>query len=89
MSSTGDELEVDLAKGTVHNLTNGKTLAFVPYPDFILEIIEAGGLYKQLDGTSKIGCLFVRLRRAQSGGRIRLMEYIVMRLKRQDLRKGE
>jgi 3-isopropylmalate/(R)-2-methylmalate dehydratase small subunit len=45
---TGDELEVDLAKGTISNLTNGKTLTFVPYPDFLIKIIEAGGLYKQL-----------------------------------------
>ena len=52
---TGDELEVDLAKGTVRNLTNGKTLTFIPYPDFILEIIEAGGLYKQLTAQVKSG----------------------------------
>ena len=47
-TNTGDELEVDLNKGVVRNLTNGKTFAFAPYPDFILEIIEAGGLYQQL-----------------------------------------
>jgi len=45
---TGDELEMDLAKGTVTDVTNGKTFSFVPYPDFILKIIEAGGVYKQL-----------------------------------------
>ena len=54
-TSTGDELEVDLAKGTVHNLTNGRTLVFVPYPDFLIEIIEAGGLYKQLATQVKSG----------------------------------
>ena len=54
-TSTGDELEVDLAKGTIHNLTNGRTLAFVPYPDFLIEIIEAGGLYKQLATQVKSG----------------------------------
>jgi 3-isopropylmalate/(R)-2-methylmalate dehydratase small subunit len=46
--STGDELEIDLAKGTVTDITNGKVFSFVPYPDFILKIIEAGGIYKQL-----------------------------------------
>jgi 3-isopropylmalate/(R)-2-methylmalate dehydratase small subunit len=46
--STGDELEIDLAQGTVTDITNGKTFSFVPYPDFILKIIEAGGIYKQL-----------------------------------------
>jgi 3-isopropylmalate/(R)-2-methylmalate dehydratase small subunit len=47
-TKTGDELEIDLAKGVVRNLTNGRTLPFVPYPDFILEILDAGGLYQQL-----------------------------------------
>jgi len=47
-TSRGDELEVDLARGSVKNLTNGETFSFVPYPDFILKIIEAGGLYQKL-----------------------------------------
>jgi len=46
--SQGDELEVNLKAGTVKNLTTGKTMKFVPYPDFLLEIIEAGGLYPLL-----------------------------------------
>jgi 3-isopropylmalate/(R)-2-methylmalate dehydratase small subunit len=46
--SQGDELEVDLKAGTVQNLTTGTTLTFSPYPDFLLEIIEAGGLYPLL-----------------------------------------
>jgi 3-isopropylmalate/(R)-2-methylmalate dehydratase small subunit len=46
--SQGDELEVDLRAGTVKNLTTGKTMKFAPYPDFLLEIIEAGGLYPLL-----------------------------------------
>ncbi len=54
-TSTGDELEVDLTGGVVRNLTKGNTLIFVPYPDFILEIIEAGGLYKQLKAQVKSG----------------------------------
>jgi len=47
-TNTGDELEVDLAKGVVRNLTSGKAFTFVPYPDFILEVLDAGGLYQQL-----------------------------------------
>jgi 3-isopropylmalate/(R)-2-methylmalate dehydratase small subunit len=47
-TKTGDELEVALIKGTVRNLTTGKTLPFAPYPDFILEILKSGGLYPQL-----------------------------------------
>jgi 3-isopropylmalate/(R)-2-methylmalate dehydratase small subunit len=45
---TSDELEVDLEKGRATNLSTGKSFSFVPYPDFLLEIINAGGLYKQL-----------------------------------------
>jgi 3-isopropylmalate/(R)-2-methylmalate dehydratase small subunit len=54
-TNTGDEIEVDLATGVVRNLTNGKTLTFIPYPDFILEILEAGGLYQQLTSQVKAG----------------------------------
>lgn len=52
---TGDELEVDLGRGIVRNVTNGKAFSFVAYPDFIIEIIEAGGLYKQLTAQIKSG----------------------------------
>lgn len=44
----GDELEVDLKAGTIRNLARGETMKFTPYPDFLLEIIEAGGLYPLL-----------------------------------------
>jgi 3-isopropylmalate/(R)-2-methylmalate dehydratase small subunit len=44
----GDELEVDLQAGMLQNLTTGETLKFDAYPDFLLEIIEAGGLYPLL-----------------------------------------
>jgi 3-isopropylmalate/(R)-2-methylmalate dehydratase small subunit len=40
----GDELAVDLEAGTVKNLTNKKTLKFTPLPDFLLEIMAAGGI---------------------------------------------
>jgi 3-isopropylmalate/(R)-2-methylmalate dehydratase small subunit len=54
-TSSGDELEVDLAGGSVKNLSNGETFSFVPYPDFILDIIEAGGLYQRLAAQVKKG----------------------------------
>jgi 3-isopropylmalate/(R)-2-methylmalate dehydratase small subunit len=44
----GDELEVNLKAGTIQNLTTGETMRFPPYPDFLLEIIDAGGLYPLL-----------------------------------------
>jgi 3-isopropylmalate/(R)-2-methylmalate dehydratase small subunit len=41
----GDRLEVDLGAGIIKNLTSVEELPFPAYPDFILEIIDAGGLY--------------------------------------------
>jgi len=40
----GDELEVDLAKGTVRNLTNGNQLSFGKIPEVMLHILDEGGL---------------------------------------------
>jgi 3-isopropylmalate/(R)-2-methylmalate dehydratase small subunit len=40
---TGDTVEVNLDKGTI--IVNGtKTLSFVPVPEFMMEILAAGGL---------------------------------------------
>ena len=39
-----DELEVDLEKGQIKNLSNGKTFTAEPYPEFMSELIGAGGL---------------------------------------------
>jgi len=52
---TGDELEVDLVRGVVLNLSNDKTFNFEPYPEFIIEFIEAGGLYRHLESQVKAG----------------------------------
>jgi 3-isopropylmalate/(R)-2-methylmalate dehydratase small subunit len=40
----GDILEVDLSKGKIKNVTNGKTFTAKPYPDFMSGLIAAGGL---------------------------------------------
>ncbi len=40
----GDVLEVDLAKGEIKSLTKNKTFTASPYPDFMTEIIDSGGL---------------------------------------------
>jgi 3-isopropylmalate/(R)-2-methylmalate dehydratase small subunit len=39
-----DELAVDLGTGEISNLTQGKTFHAKPYPDFMMGIIEKGGL---------------------------------------------
>jgi len=40
----GDEIEVDLSGGTVLNRRSGKLFKVSQYPDFMLKIVEAGGL---------------------------------------------
>jgi 3-isopropylmalate/(R)-2-methylmalate dehydratase small subunit len=43
-TKAGDILEIDLAKGKIKNVTNGKTFTAAPYPAFMNELISAGGL---------------------------------------------
>ena len=43
-TKAGDILEVDLSNGRIKNLTNGMDLVAKPYPDFMAELIAAGGL---------------------------------------------
>ena len=43
-SEAGDELEVDLEAGTIRNLTKGSEFKAKPYPEFMLELMRAGGL---------------------------------------------
>ena len=40
----GDVLEVELPTGKIKNVTNGMTFTAKPYPDFMAELISAGGL---------------------------------------------
>jgi len=41
---TGDRIRVDVANGTVTNLTSGKSLQGSPAPQFLLDMLRAGGL---------------------------------------------
>jgi 3-isopropylmalate/(R)-2-methylmalate dehydratase small subunit len=52
----GDELEVDLKKGTVYDKTNGKKLTFTKLPKVMLNILDKGGLvpYIQKYGDFKL-----------------------------------
>jgi 3-isopropylmalate/(R)-2-methylmalate dehydratase small subunit len=43
-TKAGDTLEVDLSTGKIVNLTNGKVFTARPYPEFMSELINAGGL---------------------------------------------
>jgi 3-isopropylmalate/(R)-2-methylmalate dehydratase small subunit len=43
-TKNGDTLEVDLATGKIVNLSSGQVFTAKPYPDFMSELIKAGGL---------------------------------------------
>jgi len=46
--SEGDEIEVELATGTIINKTTGKTFKAQAFPEFMQGIIDAGGLVNYL-----------------------------------------
>jgi len=43
-AEAGDRLRVDIANGTVMNLISGNSLKGSPAPEFLLEMLRAGGL---------------------------------------------
>jgi len=43
-TKAGDILEVDLSSGKIKNLASGTEFRAKPYPDFMAELISAGGL---------------------------------------------
>ena len=43
-SESGDILEVELATGEINNVTKNMSFQAKPYPEFMLELISAGGL---------------------------------------------
>ena len=44
----GDELDIDFDTGVITNVTKGRTYKAEPFPDFIKEIISAGGLLNSI-----------------------------------------
>ena len=54
--SDGDELQIDLAAGTIKDITNGAELTFGKIPDIMLAILDEGGLitYIQKHGDIKL-----------------------------------
>ena len=46
----GDEVEVDFDTGLIRNLTSGKTYQAQPFPPFIQNIIQQGGLLNSIAG---------------------------------------
>ena len=46
--AAGDEVEVDFDTGVITNVTKNETYQAEPFPEFIKEIIAAGGLLKSI-----------------------------------------
>ncbi len=46
--ASGDEVSVDFATGVITDVTQGKTWQAAPFPEFISNIIQSGGLLKSL-----------------------------------------
>ncbi len=44
----GDKVSIDFAKGELTNHTKGITTVFAPFPEFLQNIVAAGGLLKSL-----------------------------------------
>jgi 3-isopropylmalate/(R)-2-methylmalate dehydratase small subunit len=55
--AAGDRLRLDLAAGTIENVTRGTTVACRPYPPIMLAILRDGGLVAHLKkhGTYRLG----------------------------------
>lgn len=51
----GDELEVNLSDGTIRNVTRGTETKGTVLPDFLLDIMTAGGLLNKLAAEQKEG----------------------------------
>ena len=46
--SAGDELEVDIKKGVVKNITQNTEITFSPLPDVMIKLLNDGGLIEHL-----------------------------------------
>ncbi len=47
---TGDEIEVDMAKSVIRKISSGEEQPFQKLPDFMLEILNKGGLIPYVQG---------------------------------------
>ena len=50
---TGDRVRVDIRGGVIENLSSGKSLRGTPPPEFLLEMVQAGGLIPLLKAGSR------------------------------------
>ena len=43
-----DELEVDIKKGVIKNLTKNEDITFTPLPEVMIKLLEDGGLIEHI-----------------------------------------
>ena len=53
--TAGDQLQIDFDTGTIYNLTKDESYASAPFPDFIKDIIAAGGLLPAIRARQEYG----------------------------------
>ncbi len=51
--NSGDELVIDLIKGEIKNITQGKVYKSEGFPEFMQKIVEAGGLMQWIEKRQK------------------------------------
>lgn len=54
-AKAGDQMEVDLDKGQIKNVTQNKTYTAAPFPEFMQQIIKAGGLMPYVKQRAGVG----------------------------------
>ena len=46
--ASGDQVKIDFDRGKIYNITKNETYKAIPFPEFIKEIIQAGGLLNSI-----------------------------------------
>ena len=55
MTEGGQRLEVDLGTGEIRSLETGAAFSAEPYPEFMIRIIQAGGLVAKTRADLRLG----------------------------------
>jgi 3-isopropylmalate/(R)-2-methylmalate dehydratase small subunit len=54
----GDEIEINLNKGTIYNITQNKTYQSQPFPEFMQKIVKSGGLLGYIKNSINFSFLY-------------------------------
>ncbi len=55
MADEGDTLRINFNGNYIENISNGKIVKFRPLPEFLMEIIDAGGIINILKNKGLLG----------------------------------